>query len=234
VAVVATEDTAAEWAAVLAANRVPAVAVPWARIAPAGDPDAAARLLDAGGFDLVLLSSANALRFLPEGAGRGRFAAAVGRATAAAAKAAGFQVVETGHTTAEALAQRLAETFPRRLLWLRGESAREEGAEILAKAGWTVTQAVAYRARPDPGLAAALRALGTPRAWVVGSPAAASALQLALGEHAFPPPRGGPAVIVPGETTAEALRVPGRVEPTVAPDPSVEGIERAVRLLVGA
>jgi uroporphyrinogen-III synthase len=234
VAVVATEDTAAEWAATLAANRFPAVAVPWARITPPADADAAARLLAAGEYDLVLLTSANAVRFLPEEAGKGRFAAVVGRATEAAAKAAGFQVVEVGHTTAEALARRLAEAFPRRLLWLRGEAAREDGAEVLAANGWTVVGAVAYRARPDPGFGAALRALGVPRAWVVGSPAAASALRLALGEAVFPPPLGGPPVVVPGETTAEALRVPGRVEPTVAPDPSAEGVERALRLRFGA
>jgi uroporphyrinogen-III synthase len=234
VAVVATEDTAAEWTGALAANRVHAVSVPWARVTAAVDPESALRLLAAGNYDLVLLTSANVLRFLPPDAGTGRCAAVVGRSTAAAAKAAGFQVVEVGHTTAEALARRLAETFPRRVLWLRGETAREVGAEVLASHGWTVTSAIAYRARPDPDFGRALRDLGTPRAWVVGSPAAASALQLALGEERFPPPLGGPPVVVPGETTAEALRVPGRVEPTVAPDASAEGIERAVRLLFGA
>jgi uroporphyrinogen-III synthase len=233
VAVVATEETAAEWADALSANRIPAVAVPWARVTAPVDPDAAGRVLAAGDHDLVLLTSQNVLRFLPVEACRGRPAAAVGRTTAAAARAAGFEVVEVGHTTAEALARRLAERFPRRVLWLRGEAAREVGADVLAARGWTVTQVVAYRARPDPGFAAALRDVGPPRAWVVGSPAAASALQLALGEDAFPPIEGGPFVVVPGETTAATLRIPGRVEPMVAPDPSVEGIERAVRLLFG-
>ncbi len=230
VAVVATEETATAWAKTLSAHGIAAAALPWGVAAPPPDPEAPARALAHGGHDLVFLTSANAVRFLPEGAGRGHVAAAVGEATAEAARASGFHVVETGRTNAEDLARMLAATPPaRRVLWLRGEVAREAGQEVFAAAGWSVLPVVAYRTRPLPGFGDLVHAFGVPCAWVVGSPAAAAALLLALGEDEFPPHAGGPPVVVPGEATALSLRVVGRVSPTVAASPSIDAIEAALR-----
>lgn len=235
VAVVATEDTARVWAQALTAHRLPAVALAWGATGPPLDAAAPLRALQADDYDLVLVTSAAAARHLPATAGRGRPAAAVGEATAEAARAAGFRVVETGTGTSADLARRLAAIPPaRRVLWLRGESAREEGAAILVAAGWRLSSVVSYRTRPNPGFGDLVRALGIPRAWVVGSPAAAAALLLALGEEAFPPGPGGPPVVVPGETTAAAVRIEGRVPPVVAASPTIEAIEAALRAVLGA
>ena len=87
---------------------------------------------------------------------------------------------------------------------------------------------VAYRNRPRADFRGALARVGMPSAWVVGSPAAGAALKAALGDARFPPPLGGAPVIVPGDTTAEALRMHGRMVPVVSRNADPDGIMATV------
>jgi len=235
VVVVATEEAASRWARGIRDGGVPAVACPWSTVAEPLDPLAASVALARRDFDLVFLTSARALRFLAPGSGTGLRAAAVGERTAREARRQGFLVEATGRGGAEALAKRLVRgSPPRRALWLRGETALETGAEALLAAGWAVFEAVSYRTVEVPALSEALARLGTPSAYVVGSPAAARALGRALGPDAFPPPAGGPPVVVVGESTALAARAPGRPEPVVAGSVEVDGILGALRRVLVA
>lgn len=228
VLVVATEETARELALALVAAGVPARACPWAEVVPPTDPDALDRALAAPGFELLILTSANAVRFVPPARLAGRHAACVGAATAAAARKAGCVVDEVGKAGARALAIELIVTQkPGHALWLRGERAKDEGAAKLRAAGWTVNEAVAYATRPRADLAAAVSAVAAPRAFLVGSPAGGEALASALGPDAFPPGSGGPPVFVLGEASARALAREGRPAPVAVP-PEAEGAVRAV------
>jgi uroporphyrinogen-III synthase len=232
--VVATDDTAARWARGLRDAGIPAAPCAWSVVAEPEDPAAATRALAETGNDLVVLTSANALRYLGPEAGTGRTAACVGQRTSREAKRAGFAVEVEGRAGAEALARRLAKGGPpRSALWLRGEAATEALASILSKAGWTVREAVAYRAVAVPDLAERLARLAPVSAWVVGSPAAAKALVAALGAAAFPPGAGGPPVVVPGEASAAALRSPGRPPPVVASSVEIDGLAAALRQALG-
>jgi uroporphyrinogen-III synthase len=230
VVVVATEETARRWAHGIRDAGIPAVACAWSTVADAADPGAVARALGAGGFDLVWLTSANALRSVPAGAGTGLSAAAVGDRTSREAKKLGFTVETVGRSGSEALAKRLArEGTARRVLWLRGETALEGGAAILRAAGREVTEVVAYRTTEVEGLGPAIARLGPAAAYVLGSPAAADAVRRALGPDRFPPPAGGPPVVVLGDATASALAAPGRPPPVVADSVEVDGLVRALR-----
>ena len=78
---------------------------------------------EAGDFDALLLTSANAIKF-----GGARLDAyrslpvlAVGEKTADAAKKAGFQVETTGNSDAEYLLSQLVDGSCRNILWLAGE-----------------------------------------------------------------------------------------------------------------
>jgi len=232
VLVVASEDTAAAWAARLVDEGVPAFAVPWSTIAPgpdlaraAGALRAAARGAAANGpadpRPVVILTSRNGVRFLPARAGHGLAALVVGAATATAANDAGF-VADAGPAAESAagfasVVRRLlaASGAPRTALWLRGDAANREGVELLAAAGWRIEEFVTYVATSRPAFAADVRGALPARAWVVGSPAAAAALVTSLGPDAFPPRPGCARVFVPGETTAAAVSVAGRVVPEV-------------------
>lgn len=230
VIVVATEETARRWAHGIRDAGIPAVACAWSTVANAADPGAVGRALASLTFDLVLLTSANALRSVPAGAGAGIAAAAVGDRTAREATRLGFSVDVVGRSGAEALARRLArEGPPRRVLWLRGETALEGGASILRAAGCAVTEVVAYRTTEVDDLGPALGRLGAPAAYVLGSPAAAKAVRRALGPDRFPPLSGGPPVLVLGSATADALAAPGRPPPLVSESVEVDGLVRALR-----
>ena len=226
--VVATEETAERWARGIRDGGVPAVACPWSTVVSAADPAAAVAALSGRAFDVVILTSASALRFLPAGSGAGLSVAAVGDRTAREAKRLGFSVEAAGRAGSEALARKLAAGGPlRRALWLRGETALERGADILRAAGWEVSEAVSYRTVESPGFPESLARLGEPAAYVLGSPAAA--LARALGPAAFPPAAGGPPVVVVGEATAAAARGDGRPEPVIADSVEVDGLLRALR-----
>jgi uroporphyrinogen-III synthase len=98
------------------------------------------------GFDALLLTSANALRHGGPGLDRYRSlpVLAVGEATAAAARARGFTVAETGAADAAAL---LATTRARRILHLGGRERAGADARVTSVAVY------ASEVLPDPPLA---------------------------------------------------------------------------------
>ena len=104
---------------------------------------------DAGSFDGLLLTSANALRHGGEGLCvlRGLPVYAVGPATAEAARDAGFDVASTGHSGVERLLGSVEPDL--RLLHLAGEDRK-----MPAEAPQQIQAVTVYRARPrvaDPG-----------------------------------------------------------------------------------
>ena len=230
VLVVASETTSRDWAKRLEALGVPARALPWSSIGPGPDCKRANDLLGVKGGDrskprrIVLLTSKNAAEFLPASVGVGWQAVAVGPESARAAIEAGFSVDADPDADSAAgfasVARGLVERLGpgRRAIWLRGESANRDGIEVLKAAYWIVAEFATYRAEPRLGFEASVLLAPPARAWVVGSPAAAAALTAAFGAKGFPPPVGQVRVFVRGETTAAALRVPGRAEPEIVVD----------------
>lgn len=234
VVVVATEETARDLALALVAAGVPARPCPWAGIAPPPDAEALDRALAAPGVEVLLLTSANAVRFAPPGRLAGRKAACVGAPTAEAARKAGCDVAWVGTAGGKALAiDLILARTPAHALWLRGERAKEEGAAKLRAAGWTVDEAIAYATRPRPDLAASLAAAPAPRAYLLGSPAAGEALVAALGPDAFPPGPGGPPVFVLGDASARALAREGRPAPVGVPPDAREAVRAVAAHLRG-
>ena len=119
---------------------------------------------DAGSFDGLLLTSANAVRFGGEGLAelRGLKVYAVGEATAEAARAAGFDVTATGDAGADRLLGSIEPDL--RLLHLCGADRRETSA-----ARQEITAVVVYSARaaasPDlRGVQGSVALIHSPRA----------------------------------------------------------------------
>lgn len=120
------------------------VIVPLTRIEPTG------AALPRGPFDAVMATSANAIR-LAEEEGRARLLErplfAVGPATAAAARQAGFSHVIEGPGNADALAHEIIGSTGRqaRLLYLAGETRLSAAEARLRAAGLSVVVAETYR-----------------------------------------------------------------------------------------
>jgi hypothetical protein len=133
----------------LVAAGVPARPCPWAEIVGPADAEALDRALAAPGVEVLLVTSANAVRFAAPARLAGRKAACVGAATAAAARKAGCDVGWVGTAGAKALAiDLILARRPGSALWLRGERARRR--RVLRAARWTVAEAIAYATRPTP------------------------------------------------------------------------------------
>ena len=123
--------------------------------------------LDVSGLQAVAATSANAIRAAKAQSVLGPVLHlplfAVGTATAAAARDAGFQHVVEGPGTARDLAAfMLARLQPKDggVAYLRGESVAFELAPALTEAGFPVRERIVYRALPAQNLAAAtLKAL---------------------------------------------------------------------------
>lgn len=129
-------------AARLAALGHEAVLAPVLAIAPTAEP------APAGPFDAVILTSANALPFVPpERKLLPTFV--VGERTAAAARAAGFARVRVGAGEARSLARLVADHLrpPARLLHAAGRDRKAEPGLSLAARGFEVAAWEAYEAR---------------------------------------------------------------------------------------
>jgi uroporphyrinogen-III synthase len=226
--VVASDETVRRWCAALTQSGAHPVPLPWCEVAAPDEPDAVLAALDPS-IDLVLFTSANALRFFDAVVDR-LPAACVGNATAEAARRAGFSVEFVGHGGAEDLAQEVVRRFPsaRRILFVRGREAREEGVEALREAGVEVRSVVAYQTRPRPSFVSEVREAPAPDAILVGSPLAAGALLDALDAASLWAPRDTLTVAV-GETTAARLRALGfprvRVADRAEPGALIEALE---------
>jgi len=227
-------EQAARLAGALRAAGAEPVCVPMIRIAPA---PMEATPLDFEGFDALLFTSANAVRFFAE-----RLAAAdlrpgalpaavlcVGPATAAAARGAGFRAPEVAgsrHDAAGMLAalRAGAPLAGRRFLFVRGERARALLPEGLRAEGARVDEWVAYRTLPAELDEAALRAAlvrGELDALTFTSPSAVRRFAACLDAASRAAVRSR-VVAALGETTAAALREAGLPPDTVseAADPN--------------
>jgi len=221
---VASADTAARWAAAVRAAGHEALPLAWSEIVAVGDPRDTVHGLGRVGADLVLLTSPNALRGLPDGVGTGHDAACVGETTAQAAREAGFAVRHVGQGTGADLARELvAAGEPGLVLFLRGEVVRREGTDVLEDAGWRVEERVVYAARPRDAFDAEVAAAPAPAACMVGSPNGAAALDRALTAAGRRDLRAGPVVAI-GETTAERLAALSFTRVRACEVPGVDGI----------
>jgi uroporphyrinogen-III synthase len=203
--VVASAQTARRWALAIEGAGVAAMPLAWSEVVPPGRPDALAEALGLP-FDLLVLASPNAVRWVPSDLLRGRPAACVGTATARSAVEAGLDVRFSGDGGTEDLAHRILERVPGAmdLLVLRGREARAEGIDALRAAGRRVRSAIAYETRPRPAFTVEVKRAPAPSAFVVGSPRAADALGDALRATGRDDVRSCPAV-APGGTTAARL-----------------------------
>lgn len=139
------EPGASATATALAGAGFEPVILPLTRIVPLR-PDLPS---DPGRFDAVVATSANAVRNSPPKLARllaGTRLFAVGAATAAAAREAGFGKVAEGPGDAEGLARHIAATLPpgSRLLYLAGRIRRPEMESLLAEAGMDVAVVETY------------------------------------------------------------------------------------------
>jgi len=242
------EDQAGSLVEALEAEGAEAVHLPMLRFVPPSDPgelDAClARLAD---YDALLLTSANAARFLARrAAARGvsleslrGLVLCVGPATAAAARAAGLRVDRTaaGRRDAGALlaeVERHLSPGGKCLLLPRSRIAREALGERLRAAGARVDAPVAYDTLPpDPASpeAEALRARLERGALDVATFTSPSAVRhcLALLGDAGRAGLGRCTLAAIGSTTAAALREAG-LEPGVVP--ARPGVPELVAALV--
>lgn len=177
-----------------------------------------------GRFDWVVLTSAAAVAVLPESVDANL--AAVGPATAAAARDAGHRVdhVPADHSASGLLAAcRLSGS----VLLLRSDLAHPRLAEGLRAAGVTVTDVVAYRTEAAAVPADAAATLAAADAVLVTSGSVARSLaRFELGEQA--------AIVCLGPGTADEARAAGLQVATVARERTAEALVAAAHDVVTA
>jgi uroporphyrinogen-III synthase len=237
-----------EYANALAALGLDVVAMPVTRTEPASEPDALARVLEAGDHDAIVVASARAAQELARAVAAVAATRttmpllpdvwAVGPATQKALTAARLPAhVPAGVRDGVELARALVAARPlagKRVLVPRAEDGRTEPLEILRAAGARVDDVIAYRtvavAPDDPAIAdgADLLVRGGAAICAVFAPSQVSALAAAIAarEHEL-----GALVTqfcAIGETTAAALRAAGIRDVAVAVAPTPEGMARAV------
>jgi len=228
--------SAAAYAAALAPLGLEAIAMPVTKHAPAADPQALGRALEEGRYAAVVVASPRAAHELARAAAARELPEvwAVGPATRRALEIARIRArLPDGARDAAELARRLVAERPlagRRVLVPRAEEGRTEGLAILRAAGAVVVDVIAYRTvavgadDPDIARGAELLRAGHAAVCAVFAPSQVAALAAIAG------PLGALATrfCAIGETTGEALRAAGVVEVAVAPEPTPEGMARAV------
>ncbi|MCA9880583.1 MAG: hydroxymethylbilane synthase [Thermomicrobiales bacterium] len=199
--------------------------------------DAALQALANGAFTWVVFTSANAVEAVVHAASdlgardaclRAIRAAAVGEATAAAARRLGLDVAVVAEIpTAEGL---VATLLPRlqagdRVLYPRSSLSREVLPNALRDAGIDVTAVEAYRTSREthvsPEVMAYLRS-GAVDAFIFASPSSVTALQALLGNE-WPLVKQAPAVCA-GPVTAAAVREAGLHVAVTSPDPGASAM----------
>jgi uroporphyrinogen-III synthase len=137
---------------------------------------------DPAAHDALMLTSANAVRQAGEALATYRHLPtyAVGEATAAAARAAGFRDIHTGQTDATELLDRMAANGVKRPLHLTGREHRDAAHPAL-----TITRHIVYAADPVPALpASAGEALAAGAIGLLHSPRAASLFATLVADRA--------------------------------------------------
>ncbi len=185
VLVTRSEGTLDELRAALARHALEAVAYPVLTDAPTEDSEGWERVAVAlGSLRMIAMTSARAADPFRRGAlSRGLWptlgalpVAAVGRATARAAEAAGLRVELTGNAGAAALAEELAARLERgAVVHPCGRDRRGELAEGLRRAGHTVLPVVVYAMDPTPVTELPTLPAQPPVAVLLSSPRAARA-----------------------------------------------------------
>jgi len=202
------------------------VVLPLTRVVPTGI------LLPDGPFDAVMATSANAIR-MADGSGRDRLVDlplfAVGPATAAAARQAGFSHVIQGPGSADALAGEIAASIgrPARLLYLAGKTRLSVAEAMLETEGIAVTVAETYRTVRIKLAPGGLRAqLGGRRldAVLLYSRLAAQAISEALLDPAAAELAKGAAFLCISAGVAGALSPVLRADVRVATEPNEEAL----------
>ncbi|MDJ0866211.1 MAG: uroporphyrinogen-III C-methyltransferase [Myxococcota bacterium] len=219
------------------------VRVPLIRVVACEDGDAPGALERAAGYDALLLTSANAARFLarrlrPETAPR---ALCVGPATARAAREVGFPQVGAPERAgdADALFDWIARALPpagRRFLFARAERARETLPQRLREAGARVDEIAIYRTEPAEVDEAALRELlvaGCLDALSFASPSAARRFAACLDPAARAAARSCTIAAI-GRVTADALRELQLPADVVPPEPGLRALVAALADAYGA
>jgi uroporphyrinogen-III synthase len=211
---------------------------PTVRIEPAPDRrPLAAAVRGLAAFDWLLVTSRSAVEALVAAGAAGTGAppcAAVGDATAAALRAAGFTVAcQPSTATAVALVDALLALGPvvgRRVLWPRADLAPEDPALALRAAGATVTDVVAYRTIPTPLPPTAAQALadGTLDVVCFASPSAVRGLLDRLPAAAAAALAGRTVAAAIGPRTADELREAGVALAVVADPHTAEGLLAAL------
>jgi uroporphyrinogen-III synthase len=229
------------YAAALAALGLTVLAMPVTRTAAAADPDALARALGDGVYEVIVVASARAANELARAVGSTRPALpeiwAVGPATKRALDAAQLfarlpaEVRDGAELAAALVAAR--DLAGKRVLVPRAEDGRTEAAEILRAAGAIVVEVVAYRtlaaSADDLAVEPGADALATGRAAVlcVFAPSQVAALAQILAARGASLASLAVPVCAIGETTAAALRDAGIERVAVAGAPTPEGMARA-------
>jgi uroporphyrinogen III methyltransferase / synthase len=218
--------------------------VPMIRSVPAQDtPELAAALTALAEYDLIVFTSANAVRAL---AARARAAGhepralparalCVGPATRAAAAREGFALAALAGPAGDAAALLAAvrASFPlagRRVLWPHAAAAGPELGRGLREAGARVDDVALYRTEPVPFDAAALRAAlaeGSLHALTFASPSAARSFASGMGQDGMAAAQRA-VVAALGRITAEALSTLGLPADVVAERPEPEALVAAL------
>jgi hydroxymethylbilane synthase len=219
------------------------VAFPTIRIAPAADPtllDAALARLAEGDYSWIAFSSANAVQHVAarlQATGRGADSlacakvAAVGRATAEALTERGIVVALVASEQSGAglgAAMTAAGVNGHRVLYPRGDLARDALVRALAAAGAIVDDVEAYRTLPEPDVDPYARRLaerGDVDVVTFASPSSVRNLAAALGGDLSPLARAR--IVCVGPTTARTAVEYGLPAHAVADDASARGLAAA-------
>jgi uroporphyrinogen III methyltransferase/synthase len=233
------------YAAALAPLGLSAVAMPVTKPAPAADPDALAKAMERGSFDIIMVASPRAAHELARAIAATMDARAtlpdlpdvwaVGPATKRALDIARLpaQLPANVKDGAELARMLLAKTNVRgkRVLVPRAEEGRTDAIEILRAAGAVVVDVVAYRtvavAADEPTIQEGAQLLRDGKAALccVFAPSQVAALSAIVGPLA----KLSTTFAAIGETTAAALREAGGNRIAVAGLPTPEGMAQAVR-----
>lgn len=217
VAVTTSPDRAPAVAAELAAAGLEPVVLPCIRVEPASATVLAAARRRAAAAELTVVTSARAVRLVwPDGMPAGLRVAAVGEATADAARRAGGAVELVGPGGGEALGAALSPRVAgRRVAVVRAAEPAVDLAAALAAAGADVVDLAVYTTVPvgpaaDPVDAAAFASPSAVAGWCL-TRTLAGILAGAI-----------------GETTRRALADRGAVDVVVAPEPRTAALARAL------
>ncbi|HEU0029132.1 MAG TPA: uroporphyrinogen-III synthase [Kofleriaceae bacterium] len=229
-------ESAAPYAAALAARGLSCEAMPVTTTAAPHDRDALLRALELGGYSAIVVASARAAMALLAARGHAPLPEvwAVGPATARVLEAAHVPpLVPANARDGAALAHALLaarELTGKKVLVPRAEDGREELVDILRAGGAIVDAVAAYRtvatAPDDPSIARGreILAAGDAAICAVFAPSQVSALDALVGIRRL----AGVWFVAIGETTAQALRDAGAEHIAVAAAPTPEALANAV------